>query len=155
MAACDQIVLCKAALIFAVTRWILSLALNLFTRFSMQNAGASSCTRRPPSSANLRILRSSLSLTSLGNMEHRLPENGEYSCAICLNRLKNSSQVWELRNCCHVFHNNCLEKWLRYDSRFSCPLCRVALLSPAPPDLQPPSWAVEKMLYLFGDDLLP
>ncbi|XP_073062002.1 uncharacterized protein, partial [Primulina eburnea] len=164
MAACDQVVLCKAALVFAVTRWVLSFALNLFTRFSTsatQNTAASSSPRRPSSSsANLRILRNSLSLTALGNIEHRLPENGEFSCAICLDRLRKSSQVWELSNCCHVFHKNCLEKWLRYDSRFSCPLCRVTLLSGSatPPDSQmqqSPSWAVERMLYLFGDDLLP
>ncbi|XP_073158435.1 uncharacterized protein, partial [Henckelia pumila] len=154
MAACDQIVFCKAALVFAVTRWVLSLALNLFTSFSNSATVSASPRCLSSSSSNLRILRNSFPLTALGNMEHRLPENGDFSCAICLNRLRKSSQVWELSNCCHVFHNNCLEKWLCYDSRFSCPLCRVNLL-PVPARPSSPSWAVEKMLYLFGDDLLP
>lgn len=161
----DQFALCKVALVFAVTRWLLSFALDLLTNSmaspdpSAQASSGSSCCMTSPSSssANLRILRENLSLTTLGNIEHRLPEAHE--CAVCLNKLKKNSQVWELSNCSHVFHKHCLEKWLSYDSRMTCPLCRQALISPsstAPGShLQQPSWAVERMLYLFGDDMLP
>ncbi|KAL0338824.1 UNVERIFIED_CONTAM: hypothetical protein Sangu_1404500 [Sesamum angustifolium] len=169
MVVCDQFVLCKAALIFAVTRWLLSFALNLLTSsmsiFSdsptqtPSSPSSSCCSSSSSSSANLKIVRDSLSLTTLGNIEHRLPESSDLSCAVCLNRLRKSSQVWELTNCCHVFHKHCLEKWLCYDNRLTCPLCRASLLSVSslPPASQPepPSWAVERMLYLFGDDLLP
>ncbi|KAL0346827.1 UNVERIFIED_CONTAM: Brassinosteroid-responsive RING protein 1 [Sesamum calycinum] len=131
-------------------------------RFSHTNSSSPSsscCSSSSSSSANLKIVRDSLSLTTLGNIEHRLPESSDLSCAVCLNRLRKSSQVWELRNCCHVFHKHCLEKWLCYDNRLTCPLCRASLLSVSslPPASQPepPSWAVERMLYLFGDDLLP
>ncbi|KAL3830084.1 hypothetical protein ACJIZ3_018886 [Penstemon smallii] len=156
MAVSDQFVLCKAALIFAVTRWLLSFTLNLLTS-SVNLFSSSSDPNNSPqnSSSNLKLVRENLSLTTLGQIEHNLPENCDTSCAVCLNKLKKKTQVWELRNCSHVFHKHCLEKWLAYDNRLTCPLCRASLLTlsaPAPP--QQPSWAVERMLYLFGDDLL-
>ncbi|XP_042055433.1 RING-H2 finger protein ATL80-like [Salvia splendens] len=160
MAVSDQFVLCKAALIFAVTRWLLSLALNLLTKSIASPQPSSSCCSASSSpAANLRLLKGSLSLTTYGEMEQRLPEGHDESCAVCLNGLKKSSHVWELSNCCHVFHKHCLERWLAYDNRLTCPLCRASLidtrpLSPASLPEQP-SWAVERMLYLFGDDLLP
>lgn len=164
MAVSDQFVLCKAALIFAVTRWLLSLALNLLTKslgiLSESSAQPSSCCSSSSSpAANLRLLRGSISLTTYGEMEQRLPEGHDESCAVCLNGLRKSSQVWELSNCCHVFHKHCLERWLAYDNKLTCPLCRASLIDvrPLPPASLPeqPSWAVERMLYLFGDDLLP
>lgn len=159
MVVSDQFVLCKAALIFAVTRCLLSFALNLLT--TSMAVFSDSSPPQPSSScsaSNLRLLRGSLSLTTFGDMEQRLPEGHDESCAVCLNGLKKSSQVWELSNCCHVFHKHCLERWLAYDNRLTCPLCRASLIHARPlppPASESPSWAVERMLYLFGDDLLP
>ncbi|KAL8040132.1 hypothetical protein ABFX02_10G078800 [Erythranthe guttata] len=169
-----QFVLCKAALLFAVTRWLLSFALDLLTAsvgfFSSDSNSNSNSNRCSSSSAataaaNLRLVRESLTLTTIGEIEHRRGTaecgggGGDSSCAVCLDGLRKSSQVWELSNCCHVFHKHCLERWLAYDSRLTCPLCRASLIavSPLPPPASPPppSWAVERMLYLFGDDLLP
>ncbi|XP_042050939.1 E3 ubiquitin-protein ligase RHA2A-like [Salvia splendens] len=156
MAVSDQFVLCKAALIFAVTRWLLSLALNLLTKSIASPQPSSSCCSGSSSpAANLRLLKGSLSLTTYGEMEQRLPEGHDESCAVCLNGLRKSSHVWELSNCCHVFHKHCLERWLAYDNRLTCPLCRASLIDARPLSPEQPSWAVERMLYLFGDDLLP
>ncbi|KAH6837492.1 hypothetical protein C2S53_001015 [Perilla frutescens var. hirtella] len=165
MVVSDQFVLCKAALIFAVTRWLLSFALNLLTT-SMgvlspsisDHSSSSCCSTSQSSSANLRLLKGTLSLTTFGDMKLRLPaaHSADESCAVCLNRLRKSSHVWELTNCCHVFHKHCLERWLSYDNRLTCPLCRASLIDARPlPPPETPSWAVERMLYLFGDDLLP
>ncbi|KAL7136963.1 hypothetical protein ABFS83_10G063700 [Erythranthe nasuta] len=168
-----QFVLCKAALLFAVTRWLLSFALDLLTAsvgFFSSDFNSNSNSNRCPSSsaaaaANLRLVRESLTLTTIGEIEHRRGTaeccggGDDSSCAVCLDGLRKSSHVWELSNCCHVFHKHCLERWLAYDSRLTCPLCRASLIavSPLPPPASPPppSWAVERMLYLFGDDLLP
>ncbi|EYU28284.1 hypothetical protein ABFS82_12G132900 [Erythranthe guttata] len=156
--------LCEAFLIFAVTRFILSYVMNLL--ISSDSSSSSSCcssssstSSSSSSSDNLTRITENLSLTTAGSIQHRLPENRDdvysSSCAVCLNSLKEKSQVWELRNCSHVFHKHCLEKWIAYES--TCPLCRASLhaestfLPPAPP----PSWPVEQMLYFFGDDLLP
>ncbi|KAL1531248.1 E3 ubiquitin-protein ligase RHA2A-like [Salvia divinorum] len=163
MAVSDQFVLCKAALIFAVTRWLLLLALNLLTKSIAVLSSASESSAQPSSccssssspAANLRLLKGSLSLTTYGEMEQRLPEGHDESCAICLNSLRKSSHVWELSNCCHVFHKHCLERWLAYDNKLTCPLCRASLIDVRPLQPEQPSSAVERMLYLFGDDLLP
>ncbi|CAI9755168.1 unnamed protein product [Fraxinus pennsylvanica] len=140
-------------------RWIMPSDLmwknSIFWTFASSDSLAQTSSRRnPSSSANLKMVKDSLSSTTFGNIQHRLPENCDMSCAVCLNQLRKKSQVWELRNCRHVFHKHCLEKWLSYDGcRLTCPLCRVSLQpTPLP---EPPHWAVERMLYLFGDDLLP
>ncbi|KAG6500804.1 hypothetical protein ZIOFF_040659 [Zingiber officinale] len=79
------------------------------------------------------------------------------TCAVCLSEVAAGDAVWELRNCRHVFHKGCLDRWLDHDEHLSCPLCRAALLParrPPPPPPAEPSWAVERLLYLFGDDHL-
>ncbi|CAD5172025.1 unnamed protein product [Musa acuminata subsp. malaccensis] len=83
------------------------------------------------------------------------------TCAVCLSEVGRQDSVWELRNCRHVFHHGCLDRWLDHDEHLSCPLCRAPLLAtrpsaspPPPPPASEPSWAVERLLYLFGDDLL-
>ncbi|CAA3021866.1 E3 ubiquitin- ligase ATL4-like [Olea europaea subsp. europaea] len=167
MVVSDHILLCKSALIFAVTRCLLSFAHTVSSSMSLFSFSSDSLTRiwfrsspSSASSANLKMVRDSLALTTFGDMTGRLPESHDTSCAVCLNRLRKKNEVWELSNCCHIFHKQCLERWLAYDSRLSCPLCRASLLAigPLPPSSRqppPPSWAVEQMLYLFGDDLLP
>ncbi|XP_042415518.1 putative RING-H2 finger protein ATL21C [Zingiber officinale] len=79
------------------------------------------------------------------------------TCAVCLSEMAARDVVWELTNCRHVFHKGCLDRWLDHDEHLSCPLCRTALLpAQQSPPLPPaePSWAVERLLYFFGDDHL-
>lgn len=80
------------------------------------------------------------------------------TCAVCLSEVHGKDRVWELRNCRHVFHEGCLGRWMDHDERVSCPLCRAPLMTQAQArgDELPsqPSWAVERLLYLFADDLL-
>ncbi|KAL2553843.1 RING/U-box superfamily protein [Forsythia ovata] len=164
MGVSDHFVLCKAALIFAVTKWLLSSALNILNSMALFSASSESLAQTSlrrnsislSSSANLKMVKDGLTSTTFGDIQHRLQENCEMSCAVCLNQLRKKSQVWELRNCRHVFHKQCLEKWLSYDGcRLTCPLCRASLQPTLLPEPPQPHWAVERMLYLFEDDLLP
>lgn len=41
------------------------------------------------------------------------------TCAICLEEDRHLS---EMSNCTHVFHEDCIDKWLRWSN--ACPLCR-------------------------------
>ncbi|XP_042483321.1 E3 ubiquitin-protein ligase RNF6-like [Macadamia integrifolia] len=91
----------------------------------------------------------------------RLPESYT-TCAVCLDELRKADKVRELRNCCHVFHKRCIDRWLNHNidpHHSTCPVCRTPILryssSIAALTRSEPSWAVERLLYLFGDDLHP
>ncbi|XP_062091236.1 brassinosteroid-responsive RING protein 1-like [Humulus lupulus] len=173
----------KAALIIAVTRWIFAWALKLRNR--IREASSSPSTNpnflesenppfpSPPLSSSLpstQLIRESLTLTTFGEMTERFPSEKCHwdTCAVCLSHLSTSDEVRELRNCRHVFHRECLDRWLDHDQhhhqdshRKSCPLCRAPFLTQEQSQRlsigaagSQPSWAVERLLYLFGDDLL-
>lgn len=105
--------------------------------------------------------------TQDGGCRGCLAEHEKEVCAVCLRTLRSGDRVRVLRNCRHVYHRRCLDRWLDYDEQRTCPLCRCPLLfvdhSRSPQQRRPaertlasePSWAVEQLLYLSGDDLLP
>lgn len=47
-------------------------------------------------------------------------------CAICLAEFQEREWVKEIPYCRHVFHSDCIDKWL--SSHVTCPLCRTAKL---------------------------
>ncbi|XP_004508056.1 probable E3 ubiquitin-protein ligase RHA4A [Cicer arietinum] len=148
----------EAALIIAVLRWVLCLV------FKVIKHRRTTSIHTPQQHPTCHMLP----LTSFGDIKDRLPETEE-TCAVCLNKLKMEDDVRELMNCYHVFHMECIDKWLEHgheneNHNQTCPLCRAPLFLDScsissefsscvsPPQ---PSWAVERILYLFGDDLLP
>lgn len=82
-------------------------------------------------------------------------DDGEPICTVCLSRLEGGHEIRELWNCSHVFHVECLDRWV--DQRhMTCPLCRSSLL-PEEEDVKKgrkDSWMVERIAYLFGEDLM-
>ncbi|CAM8981556.1 unnamed protein product [Rhodiola kirilowii] len=137
----------KAALIFAVVRWIIAYILK-FTN----SAIPSSSNSTSDNSNTAQMIRDSLELTTYGDLAMACDE----PCAVCLNRLEEEDAVRRLR-CCHVFHAECIDKWIEYDhEHVTCPLCRAALVGSNGlifgPVKSEPSWAVERMLYIFGED---
>lgn len=48
---------------------------------------------------------------------------GDITCAVCLNDFLATDRIRRLGKCGHVFHMECLDKWIEYRS-YSCPLCR-------------------------------
>ncbi|KAK8698533.1 hypothetical protein V6N13_114645 [Hibiscus sabdariffa] len=150
----------KTALVLAVCRWVLSWPLNL--RFKHITSFFSGSATSPVS---LEMMRDNLVLTTFGDAKERMPWVSD-ACAVCLCDLKELDHVRELRNCCHVFHQDCIDRWVGYvgigdeddQNHKACPLCRAPLLTPSQTLASPnnePSWAVDRLLYLFGDDLLP
>lgn len=53
-------------------------------------------------------------------------EEGEHECSVCLSPFKPESEINHL-SCGHLFHKECLDKWLDYWN-ITCPLCRTPLL---------------------------
>ncbi|XVF88984.1 hypothetical protein PTKIN_Ptkin19aG0095200 [Pterospermum kingtungense] len=173
----------QTAVVLAVLRWVLSWGLGFkdisyffTTTFSSDSKDNSSSSSSLVSS---EMIRDSLGLTTFEDAKERLPWVSD-TCAVCLSQLKEGDEVRELRNCCHVFHKDCIDRWVDYDqdhdhdldldrdhdhdrdhddNHKTCPLCRAPLLTSSQslgwPKSDEPSWAVERLLYLFGDDLLP
>ncbi|KAK8477253.1 hypothetical protein V6N13_106514 [Hibiscus sabdariffa] len=155
----------KTALVFAVFRWVLSCPLNLRFKHitSFFSGSAISSSSSSPVSKDMMRDNLHLVLTTFGDAKERMPWVSD-ACAVCLCDLKELDHVRELRNCCHVFHQDCIDRWVDYDgdeddeNHKTCPLCRAPLLTSSQTLASPnnePSWAVDRLLYLFGDDLLP
>ncbi|XP_022135697.1 probable E3 ubiquitin-protein ligase XERICO [Momordica charantia] len=51
----------------------------------------------------------------------------EHDCSVCLSQFEPESEINHL-SCGHLFHTECLEKWLDYWNS-TCPLCRTPLMS--------------------------
>ncbi|OAY26956.1 brassinosteroid-responsive RING protein 1-like [Manihot esculenta] len=152
----------KAALILAILRWALSWALKFRNIIHLPSSSADSLHQSPPLPSSRRIIEG-LILTTFGDITERFSGACE-TCAVCLSQLKEHDEVRELRNCCHVFHKECIDRWVDHDhdhdhddNHKTCPLCRAPLLTLSQSSAwikSEPSWAVERILYLFGDDLL-
>ncbi|KAF6159645.1 hypothetical protein GIB67_034607 [Kingdonia uniflora] len=50
----------------------------------------------------------------------------EAECSVCLADLTKRAKVRGLKNCPHVFHKRCLDKWIN-TGKTTCPYCRTAL----------------------------
>lgn len=56
----------------------------------------------------------------------------EKMCAVCLSGIEGRHEVRELLNCSHVFHRECLDRWVE-ENQVTCPLCRCLLFPAATP----------------------
>lgn len=159
--SCVVFMLYKTALAFALLRWALSWACRV--RDMIDRWYDHPTTLHPlPSSPCSQMIKDVLGVTTYNDVTERLPRVSD-SCAICLGRLTGSDQVRELRNCCHVYHRDCIDRWVDHHddesdvNHRSCPLCRAPLLGSSASQWveseSEPSWTVERILYLFGDDL--
>ncbi|GKU96776.1 hypothetical protein SLE2022_028870 [Rubroshorea leprosula] len=54
------------------------------------------------------------------------------SCAVCLYEFEAGEEIRWLKNCRHVFHRACLDRWMDHDQK-TCPLCRTSFV---PDELQ-------------------
>lgn len=52
---------------------------------------------------------------------------GGETCSICLMDFKGEDLVNRLPNCGHLFHVECIEKWMDR-CKFTCPICRANLV---------------------------
>ncbi|XP_076889927.1 E3 ubiquitin-protein ligase ATL4-like, partial [Bidens hawaiensis] len=50
---------------------------------------------------------------------------GEGDCAVCLTKFEAKDHLRRLPLCCHAFHVECIDPWLK--SNHTCPLCRSTI----------------------------
>ncbi|KAK9716616.1 hypothetical protein RND81_06G245600 [Saponaria officinalis] len=44
-------------------------------------------------------------------------------CAVCLYEYEEGEEIRRMRNCQHMFHRSCVDRWIEHD-KDTCPLCR-------------------------------
>ncbi|KAJ7952272.1 E3 ubiquitin-protein ligase RHA1B-like [Quillaja saponaria] len=73
------------------------------------------------------------------------------NCAVCLYEFGAHDEIRRLTNCRHIFHRNCLDRWMGYDQS-TCPLCRTPLI---PQDMlggfNERLWAASGIPEFYGD----
>ncbi|GKB49737.1 E3 ubiquitin protein ligase RHA1B-like protein [Tanacetum coccineum] len=76
------------------------------------------------------------------------------SCAVCLYEFEAGDEIRNLTNCRHIFHKNCLDRWMDHDQK-TCPLCRTTFI---PDELQDSFneklWAASGIADYYGDSLM-
>eukprot|EP00249_Psilotum_nudum_P001871 c14608_g1_i2 orf=366-908(+) len=72
-------------------------------------------------------VRESLPSVVFEMLEQQHPQ-GDCECAVCLCDFHEGQEVRQLPCCWHVFHKDCIDRWLDHDQN-SCPLCRSSLLT--------------------------
>jgi hypothetical protein len=62
--------------------------------------------------------------TCLSSIIHH-SSNPSKSCNICLEDFKRAEKLLQVKSCKHVFHTDCIEKWLKENR--TCPVCRATI----------------------------
>ncbi|KAL9233001.1 hypothetical protein vseg_008047 [Gypsophila vaccaria] len=55
---------------------------------------------------------------------------GKYNdkeCSICLSSFVEGEELRQLKNCKHLFHRICIDKWV--STQFNCPVCRAFVVN--------------------------
>ncbi|CAN8308965.1 unnamed protein product [Cochlearia groenlandica] len=60
-------------------------------------------------------------------LEEMTRVNTPESCRICQEDFDGGEEVRCMKNCIHVFHKICIDRWI-HDDQMTCPLCRTPIL---------------------------
>ncbi|ONK72814.1 uncharacterized protein A4U43_C04F23510 [Asparagus officinalis] len=85
----------------------------------------------PPAMSTPPSLKSTLPVAAYGLFLKKnygyFDNHEEPMCAICLTGFRLKEKVRDLRNCGHLFHKHCIDRWIDM-GKVTCPLCRLELL---------------------------
>ncbi|KAI3411619.1 uncharacterized protein J3R85_017799 [Psidium guajava] len=164
--------LCKGAILLALLRRVLSRALKLrnraaavtFFSFASRESLRSHSFSSPRASPE--VVGDGLPLATYGDAMAEALQASCDTCAVCFSPLMEGDEVRVLRNCRHLYHRECLDRWVgcdpdhdrdRPDDRSNhrtCPLCRAPLWAPPPSSLRwdrtEPRWSVKRLCSSVG-----
>lgn len=63
-----------------------------------------------------------------GDQTRGLGDGGDHACAVCLGDITEEVKVYDLPQCEHIFHSDCLDRWVSH-KHYTCPLCRTSLIT--------------------------
>jgi len=91
----------------------------LRSRDSFHSAATSAAAVTRPREASASVIRELLPVFLFG-------ESGENACmcAVCLFEFSKEEEIRCMRNCKHIFHRSCVDRWIN-DNHKTCPLCRT------------------------------
>ncbi|XP_073029348.1 brassinosteroid-responsive RING protein 1-like [Primulina eburnea] len=102
-----------------------------------------------PRSASAALIRELLPVVRFSDLSGMEPPE---SCAVCLYEFSGDDEIRRLRNCRHVFHRSCVDRWMDHDQK-TCPLCRTQLI---PEDMQEAFnerlWAASGVSDIYGEN---
>lgn len=104
--------------IIRVVRSFLDLP-HLFGVYSSESSGRSTIT-----GINKIPMDDMLPATKFEEMSRVNPPE---SCRICQDEFDGGDEVRCLRNCVHIYHKTCIDRWIQ-DDRMTCPLCRTPIV---------------------------
>lgn len=82
-----------------------------------------------PVHAVTAAIKNKVPIVSYSEYVHRYGGDDTVVCSVCLECIESNDLVRELCNCKHVFHQECLDRWVD-EGHVNCPLCRTILLPP-------------------------
>nr|KYP39335.1 RING-H2 finger protein ATL3J [Cajanus cajan] len=86
----------------------------------------SSANRISPETASSSVADSLPTFAFSSVTRHGGGGSGDGDCAVCLSKFEQHDLLRLLPLCCHAFHAECIDTWLR--SNLTCPLCRSAVV---------------------------
>ncbi|XP_004967069.1 RING-H2 finger protein ATL32-like [Setaria italica] len=83
----------------------------------------------PPQEAVLGLGASAIASLPVYKYKKKTGGAGD-ECSVCLGEIKPKETVKQLPVCTHLFHEGCIDVWLR--SHWTCPVCRTPVNAAAP-----------------------
>ncbi|CAK8532121.1 unnamed protein product [Lathyrus sativus] len=81
----------------------------------------------PEISSSSSSVVDSLPMFTFSSIKRRSSSVVSGDCAVCLSKFEQNDLLRLLPICCHAFHAECIDAWLR--SNLTCPLCRSAVIA--------------------------
>ncbi|XP_009588852.1 RING-H2 finger protein ATL46-like [Nicotiana tomentosiformis] len=98
---------------------------KLYLHFQQRQLAKNRCKESIDEKSSKFVYRRSIKKLIMGLSDGKEP----LECAICISEFKYGDKGRKLENCSHMFHENCLGKWLMHgNGQSTCPLCRDIII---------------------------